>query len=64
MCIRDSTTTADDISFQKEAKHGYYACLSYVDAQIGDVYKRQCLATSKYNILFTLSQLQNYENLF
>ena len=22
------TTTADDISFQKEAKHGYYACLS------------------------------------
>ena len=31
------TTTADDISFQKEAKHGYYACLSYVDAQIGKV---------------------------
>ena len=24
-------------SFQKEAKHGYYACLSYVDAQIGKV---------------------------
>ncbi len=23
-----------------------------------------CLATSKDNILFTLSQLQNYENLF
>ena len=22
------TTTADDIYFQKEAKHGYYACLS------------------------------------
>ena len=31
------TTTADDIYFQKEAKHGYYACLSYVDAQIGKV---------------------------
>lgn len=31
------TTVPDDIYFQKEAKHGYYACLSYVDAQIGKV---------------------------
>ncbi len=31
------TTTPDDIYFLKEAKHGYYACLSYVDAQIGKV---------------------------
>ena len=26
-----------DIDFQREVKHGYYACLSYVDAQIGKV---------------------------
>ncbi len=31
------TTTPDDIYFLKEVKHGYYACLSYVDAQIGKV---------------------------
>ena len=31
------TTSPDDIYFLKEAKHGYYACLSYVDAQIGKV---------------------------
>ncbi|WP_311440140.1 sulfatase [Hoylesella buccalis] len=31
------TTTPDDIYFQQEAKHGYYACVSYVDAQIGKV---------------------------
>lgn len=31
------TTTPEDIYFQQEAKHGYYACLSYVDAQIGKV---------------------------
>ena len=31
------STTPDDIYFLKEAKHGYYACLSYVDAQIGKV---------------------------
>ncbi|WP_430622435.1 sulfatase [Bacteroides mediterraneensis] len=31
------TTSPDDIYFIKEAKHGYYACLSYVDAQIGKV---------------------------
>lgn len=31
------TTEPDDIHFQKEAKHGYYACMSYVDAQIGKV---------------------------
>ncbi len=31
------TTQPDDFYFQKEAKHGYYACLSYVDAQIGKV---------------------------
>ena len=24
-----------DIDFHREAKHGYYACLSYIDAQIG-----------------------------
>ena len=26
-----------DIDFQREVKHGYYACMSYVDAQIGKV---------------------------
>lgn len=26
---------AKDEAFQREAKHGYYACVSYVDAQIG-----------------------------
>lgn len=26
-----------DADFQREVKHGYYACLSYVDAQIGKV---------------------------
>lgn len=31
------TTEPDDIYFQKEVKHGYYACMSYVDAQIGKV---------------------------
>lgn len=31
------TTEPDDIYFIKEAKHGYYACMSYVDAQIGKV---------------------------
>lgn len=31
------TTSPDDIYFLKEVKHGYYACLSYVDAQIGKV---------------------------
>lgn len=31
------TTSPDDIYFIKEVKHGYYACLSYVDAQIGEV---------------------------
>lgn len=31
------TTSPDDIYFIKEVKHGYYACLSYVDAQIGKV---------------------------
>lgn len=31
------TTTPDDIYFVKEAKHGYYACMSYVDVQIGKV---------------------------
>ena len=31
------TTTPDDIYFLKEAKHGYYACLSYIDAQVGKV---------------------------
>lgn len=31
------TSTPDDIYYLKEAKHGYYACLSYVDAQIGKV---------------------------
>ena len=28
-------STPDDTAFLKELKHGYYACLSYVDAQIG-----------------------------
>lgn len=28
-------TTTKDKSFQWEAKHGYYACMSYIDAQIG-----------------------------
>ena len=31
------TTNPNDIYFLKEAKHGYYACMSYVDAQIGKV---------------------------
>lgn len=31
------TSTPDDIYYLKEVKHGYYACLSYVDAQIGKV---------------------------
>ena len=31
------TTTPDDKYFIQEVKHGYYACLSYVDAQIGKV---------------------------
>lgn len=30
---RFSTTKNED--FQREAKHGYYACVSYIDAQIG-----------------------------
>ena len=30
-------TDTSDIEFQREVKHGYYACLSYVDAQIGKV---------------------------
>ena len=28
-------TSFKDEAFQKEAKHGYYACVSYIDAQIG-----------------------------
>ena len=28
-------TTTKDEAFQREAKHGYYACVSYIDAQIG-----------------------------
>lgn len=28
-------TTTKDEDFQREAKHGYYACVSYIDAQIG-----------------------------
>lgn len=31
------TTDPDDFYFQQEAKHGYYACLSYIDAQIGKI---------------------------
>ena len=31
------TTEPDDIYFQKEVKHGYYTCLSYIDAQIGKI---------------------------
>lgn len=31
------TSSPDDLYFQQQAKHGYYACLSYVDAQIGKV---------------------------
>ena len=27
--------TTKDETFQREAKHGYYACVSYIDAQIG-----------------------------
>lgn len=30
-------TDTGDAEFQREVKHGYYACLSYVDAQIGKV---------------------------
>ena len=30
-------TDTGDADFQREVKHGYYACLSYVDAQIGKV---------------------------
>lgn len=30
-------STPDDEAFLRELKHGYYACLSYVDAQIGKV---------------------------
>lgn len=30
-------TDTSDAEFQREVKHGYYACLSYVDAQIGKV---------------------------
>lgn len=32
-------TNMKDEAFQREAKHGYYACVSYVDAQIGLVLK-------------------------
>lgn len=32
-----ATTTPDDYYFIQQAKHGYYACMSYVDAQIGKV---------------------------
>lgn len=28
-------TAIKDVAFQREAKHGYYACVSYIDAQIG-----------------------------
>lgn len=28
-------TATTDEAFQREAKHGYYACVSYIDAQIG-----------------------------
>ena len=31
-------TTTKDEAFQREAKHGYYACVSYIDAQIGLVF--------------------------
>ena len=34
-CAR--VTDTGDADFQREVKHGYYACLSYVDAQIGKV---------------------------
>lgn len=30
------TKTTDEL-FQREAKHGYYACVSYIDAQIGRI---------------------------
>lgn len=30
-------TDTSDADFQREVKHGYYACMSYVDAQIGKV---------------------------
>ncbi len=30
-------TDTSDEAFQREVKHGYYACMSYVDAQIGKV---------------------------
>lgn len=32
---RVTDTEAD--AFQREAKHGYYACISYIDAQIGQI---------------------------
>ena len=31
------TSRPDDFYFQRMAKHGYYACVSYVDAQVGKV---------------------------
>lgn len=30
-------TDTDDEAFQREAKHGYYASISYIDAQIGQI---------------------------
>ncbi len=30
-------SSLQDVAFQREAKHGYYACVSYIDAQIGMV---------------------------
>lgn len=27
----------EEIAFQKEAKHGYWACVSYIDAQVGKI---------------------------
>lgn len=30
-------TDTSDVDFQREVKHGYYACISYVDAQIGKI---------------------------
>ena len=39
MCIRDSRPRPDGSSLaeerQRELLHGYYACVSYIDAQIG-----------------------------
>lgn len=31
------TTTPEDIYFLRQVKHGYYACISYIDTQIGKI---------------------------